>query len=250
MKAWLGMAVATFLLSGCATTPPEEDPVQQKLADLEARTQRLERIAANEAELSQRVDAAQDGVRELRGRVDTLEHAAEAHTRPQGEPGGAPAGSAGGAAAAAAGAAAVAGTAGAAGSAGPAGEGASSQEQAVYSQAFDALKAGSYSIASTGFKDFLTNYPNSPLADNAQYWLGETYYVNHEYDAASAAFQAVLKRWPDSRRAPEALLKLGYTQQAQKQYAAARATLADVTRRFPGTDSARLAAERLSRLPQ
>jgi TolA-binding protein len=58
----------------------------------------------------------------------------------------------------------------------------------------------------------------------------------------------VLKKWPDSRKAPDALLKLGYTQYAQKQYAAARATLTDVTHKYPGSDSAKLAAERLRRV--
>ena len=107
-------------------------------------------------------------------------------------------------------------------------------EQAVYSQAFDALKAGRYSVAITGFKDFLTTYPKSALADNAQYWLGEAYYVTHDYDAAAGAFRTVIAQWPDSRKAPDAMLKLGYTQFEQKQYPAARATLDEVTKSFPG----------------
>jgi tol-pal system protein YbgF len=118
----------------------------------------------------------------------------------------------------------------------------------VYGQAFDALKAGSYSVAITGFKDFLTSYPSSPLAENAQYWLGEAYYVNHDYDGAAGAFRAVLKKWPDSRKAPDALLKLGYTQVRQKQNAAARATLSEVMRKYPGSQDAKLAAEQLRRL--
>ncbi|TLY62813.1 MAG: tol-pal system protein YbgF [Gammaproteobacteria bacterium] len=135
--------------------------------------------------------------------------------------------------------------AGGAGAAAP--SAASSTEQAVYAQAFDALKAGSYSVAITGFKDFLASYPSSPLAENAQYWLGEAYYVNHDYESAAGAFRAVLKKWPDSRKAPDALLKLGYTQYAQKQYPAARATLTEVLRKYPGSDSAKHAAERLRR---
>src|SRR6202007_569605 len=103
--------------------------------------------------------------------------------------------------------------------------GASSVEQAVYSQAFGALKAGSYSVAITGFKDFLSSYPASPLAENAQYWLGEAYYVSRSYDDASTAFRSVISKYPQSRKAPDAMLKLGYTQYEQKQYAEARKTL-------------------------
>src|SRR5437667_215494 len=105
----------------------------------------------------------------------------------------------------------------------------------------------SSSGTSTWFQDFLASYPSSPLAENAQYWLGEAYYVNHDYESAAGAFRAVLKKWPDSRKAPDALLKLGYTQYAQKQYPAARATLTEVLRKYPGSDSAKHAAERLRR---
>jgi tol-pal system protein YbgF len=117
----------------------------------------------------------------------------------------------------------------------------------VYGQSFDALKAGSYSIAITGFKDFLTSYPSSPLAENAQYWLGESYYVTRDFDSASSAFKSVLSKWPDSRKAPDALLKLGYTQIAQNKASEGRATLSQVVQKYPGTDAAKLAADRLQR---
>lgn len=140
---------------------------------------------------------------------------------------------------------------GAAGSAGPttgsAGGAAPSEEQAVYSQSFDALKAGSYSVAITGFKDFLVNYPNSSFAENAQYWLGEAYYVTHDLEGAAGAFRNVVQKWPNSRKTPDALVKLGLTQLDQKKTADGRATLSQVVQKYPGTDAARLANERLER---
>jgi tol-pal system protein YbgF len=243
----LALAVLlSALLSACATTP-EEDPVQIKLKDLDAREAR---ITANQVEQAQRLDEEQATERELRGRIEQLEHANEALAKQQRDlyadldkrlaAGGAAAGTG---AAAADGSTADAAAA-PAGSAAP-----SSVEQAVYNQAFDALKAGSYSIAITGFKDFLSHYPASPLAENAQYWLGEAYYVNHDYTPAASAFRTVLSKYPNSRKAPDALVKLGFTQYEQAQYPAARATLTDVTRRFPGTDAAKLAAERLRKIP-
>jgi tol-pal system protein YbgF len=258
MQVRMSAALLMTLAAGCASTPADQDPVQQKLNDLEARVARIERIVANEAESSQRIDELQGNMRELQGRIDEVEHNDEKLTKQQRDlygdldkrmgalgPSGVAAGAAAGAAGAAGAAAAGAGAPGE-------GEGSnepSSTEQAVYGQAFDALKAGSYSIAITGFKDFLHNYPSSSIADNAQYWLGEAYYVSHDYDSAAGAFRGVLKKWPDSHKAPDALLKLGFTQFAQKQYPAARATLEEVTKKYPGTDSAKLAAERLRRIP-
>ena len=262
----------TLLAAGCASTAPGQDPVQLKLAELDARVARMEHASGNQVELSQRLDEAQASLRELRGRVDELEHSNDELRKQQRDlyadlekrisaAGGASAGATGPAGSAAPGSAGAAST-GAAAATSPGAGGSdnggggaaaantpSSVEQAVYSQAFDALKAGSYSVAITGFKDFLGTYPTSPLAENAQYWLGEAYYVNRDYEAAAGAFRAVMRKWPDSRKAPDALLKLGYTQFEQKQFAAARATLQEVTKKYPGTDSARLAADRLKRIP-
>ncbi|GAC1459158.1 MAG: tol-pal system protein YbgF [Steroidobacteraceae bacterium] len=247
----LPLTVLCLALGACATTA-EEDPVQLKLKDLDTRETRLERIAGSQVELAQRLDQVQASQRELRGRIEELEHSHDALVKQQRDLygdlnkrlAGGGAAAPGGGAAGAAPAPPAAGDAAAEGSAAP-----SSVEQAVYNQAFDALKAGSYSVAITGFKDFMAHYPASPLAENAQYWLGEAYYVNHDYDPAATAFRTVLKKWPNSRKAPDALLKLGFTQYAQAQYPAARATLTEVTHRFPGSEAAKLATERLRKIP-
>lgn len=272
VKPAMVVVALAVIAGGCASTPPEEDPVQIKLNDLDTRLARIERANQSTVEMAQHLEAVQADVRGLRGQIDELQHE-NAELRKQqhdlyadldkrvkalesgsgsggaGSAGASGPGGAAGAAGAAGGAAADAGSAAAGGGEGEGSGPPSSVEQAVYNQSFDALKAGSFSTAITGFKDFLTNYPQSSLASNAQYWLGEAHYVNHEYDAAADAFRAVLRKWPDSRKAPDALLKLGYTQYEQKQYAAARGTLTDVTRKYPGTDSAKLAADYLRRIP-
>jgi tol-pal system protein YbgF len=252
MRRLMALMLVAFM-TGCASTPAEDDPVQMKLKDLDERLARVERIVTNQSQVVGHIDEEQAAVRELRGRVDELENGSQGMRKQQrdlyndldkrlstlqGGTSGAGAGVAG----AAAGGAAVAST-GAAPAAG------SSVEQAVYNQAFDALKAGSYSTAITGFKDFLANYSASPLAENAQYWLGEAYYVTRDYDNAGTAFHTVLDKWPDSRKAPDALLKLGYTQYELKKYADARKTLTEVTQKFPSSDAAKLATDRLSHMP-
>jgi len=115
--------------------------------------------------------------------------------------------------------------------------------------AFDALKASNYAGAISGFESFLASYPTSPIAENAQYWLGEAHYAKGEYDKAAQSFQAVGQRWPNSRKSADALLKLGFSQIEMKRFSEARVTLADVTRKFPDSDAAKLAADRLRKLP-
>jgi tol-pal system protein YbgF len=129
------------------------------------------------------------------------------------------------------------------------GSAAATDPQAAYNAAFEKLKAGNYDAAITAFKSFMTHYPSSDLLDNAQYWIGEAYYVTRDYEHAAQAFRTVGERWPGSRKAPDALLKLGYTQFEQKHLTEARATLNLVVQKYPGGDAARLAQERLQRLP-
>jgi tol-pal system protein YbgF len=281
VTAMFGVVLVTALGSGCATTRPEDDPVQVKLNDLDARVARIERIISNQSlvDLAQHLDQVQGDVRQLRGRIEELEYSNEATKKQQrdlyndldkrlnslGRGGGGSAGAAGtssGSGGGGADAAAAAGAGSGSASGGnsnsvPAGggladagnSGANSEEQTVYAQSFDALKAGSYSVAITGFKGFLSNYPSSPLAENAQYWLGEAYYVTRDFDSASGAFRNVLQKYPNSRKAPDAMLKLGYTQLEQKKVGEGRATLQQVVQKFPGTDAAKLASDRLQRAP-
>jgi tol-pal system protein YbgF len=245
----LGAALVMLsLLAGCATTPPEEDPVQIKLTELDGRVGRIERVVSNQSllDMAQRLDAAQADVRTLRGRVEELENSNEALRKQQRDifadldkrmstmsPGGGGVGPGGFSGAPASG--------GAAGSA--------AGEQATYTQAFDALKSSNYPAAISGFRSYLSTYPNGSLADNAQYWLGEAYYVTRDFEQASTAFRTVGSQFPNSRKSADALVKLGFSQFELKRYGEARDTLNDVVRRYPSSDAAKLAAERLRRIP-
>ena len=118
-------------------------------------------------------------------------------------------------------------------------------EKAAYDQAFQALKELRYADAAEDFQSFLSQYPDSEYADNAQYWLGESYYVTRNYDIALTAFQDLLDRFPDSPKAPDALLKIGYTHYELEQWDSARAALTQVQDRYPDSTLSRLAENRL-----
>jgi len=118
-------------------------------------------------------------------------------------------------------------------------------EKAAYDQAFQALKELRYADAAEDFQSFLDQYPNSDYADNAQYWLGESYYVTRNYDIALTAFQGLLDQYPESPKAPDALLKIGYTHYELEQWDSARAALTQVQENFPDTTLSRLAENRL-----
>jgi tol-pal system protein YbgF len=248
-RALLSCALAAGLLAGCATNS-EQDPTQKRLDDLDSRVGRIDRIVDNQSlmQLTQRIDGLQTDVRALNGRIDELQNANETLRKQQRDlyadldqrlkgAAQAPAPSAAVAPgpAATAPAATVAATA--------------PDEQAQYTHAFDALKAGDYGAAVNEFRQLAATFPAGTLADNTQYWLGEAYYVTRDYDHAAPCFEKVLSAWPNSRKAADALLKLGYTQFEQKHVALARATLQQVVVRYPGSDAAKLASERLQKIP-
>ncbi len=118
-------------------------------------------------------------------------------------------------------------------------------EKAAYDQAFQALKELRYADAAEDFQAFLDVYPSSDYADNAQYWLGESYYVTRNYDIALTAFQTLLDQFPESPKSPDALLKIGYTHYELEQWDSARAALTQVQERYPDTTLSRLAENRL-----
>ncbi len=119
------------------------------------------------------------------------------------------------------------------------------EEKAEYDQAFQSLKDLRYADAAEGFQAFLSRYPQSEYADNAQYWLGESYYVTRNYDISLEAFDDLLQNYPESSKTPDALLKIGYAHYELKQWDQARAALEQVKQQFPDTTLARLADNRL-----
>lgn len=118
-------------------------------------------------------------------------------------------------------------------------------EKAAYDTAFQSLKDLKYADAAQQFQGFLEQYPSSEYADNAQYWLGESYYVTRNYEIALEAFQGLMNKYPDSPKVPDGLLKIGYTHYELKQWDQARAALTQVQEQYPDTTLARLAGSRL-----
>jgi tol-pal system protein YbgF len=241
------------------STPPEQDPVQIKLNDLDQRLTRIERVVQNQSllDLSNQIEALRADVRGMHNDVDQLNNSMDTLRRQQRdlyadldqrmkalEARAAGSASAGSPASAAVGAAAG----GAAAAAGAKTGDTLPTDTSAYQTAFGLLKDGKYDQAIQAFQEFLANYPGSSLADNAQYWLGEAYYVNRSFSEAQGAFQAVIDKYPDSRKVPDALLKIGYCRYEMKLWESARAVLEQVISRYPDAPAAKLAQDRLDKM--
>jgi tol-pal system protein YbgF len=78
-----------------------------------------------------------------------------------------------------------------------------------YNYAFGLLRSQDYPAAEAAFTQFVQKHPQDELAGNAQYWLGETYFVRNDYASATAAFAKGYQLYPKSPKAQDNLLKLG-----------------------------------------
>jgi len=252
-RAWLGLSGACLValaMVGCASTPPDQDPVQIKLNDLDTRLARIERVVANQSllDLANQSESLRNDLRAMHNDVDLLSNNLEASRKQQRDlyadldrrmkilesRGGA-------------GSAAGSGDAGS-GGAGADSSAPASDDKAAYQTAFNLLKDSQYDRAIAAFQKFLIVYSDSSLADNAQYWLGEAYYVNKSYPEAQGAFQRVIDKYPQSRKRPDALLKIGYCQYELKQWDSAKGTLSQVAKQFPDAPAGHLAQQRLDKM--
>lgn len=243
-------ALLPLLAAGCALTPQADDPVLLKLDDLERRLSAIERILASGSliELTVQTDELQRQTRRLQGRTESLEHEAEGSAERQRRlytdldmriqnlerrtarssgsvsvldggslaPGQLPV---------------------------PGGS-----DRDNYQAAFELLKEQRYEPAAMAFQQFLVSYPDSQLADNAQYWLAESYYVTQKYDEALGEFEIVISNYPTSRKVPDALLKVGYCNYELERWNEARNALGRVQADYPDTTAARLAEQRIKRM--
>jgi len=259
------MAGASLIvIAGCTSLSPAEDPMYLRLTDMEARLIRMERVVENESliELAGQLDELRNETQLLRGEIETLQFttdgAAERQrdlyvdldARLQSLESNQQAASQQFNDAVrfdqqAIGAAPAASTAATALPPVPTGS-----DQDNYNAAFDLIQSRQYADAAVAFQGFLASFPNSPLADNAQYWLAETFYVQRQFAAALPEFQRVLDAYPQSAKLPDALLKIGYCNYELQNYPAARSALQQVSSQFPDTTAARLAVQRLERIIQ
>lgn len=114
----------------------------------------------------------------------------------------------------------------------PASEAPGDPKQA-YETAYGYLLQRDYSSAEAAFNDFLTKYPSDSLSGNAQYWLGETYFVRGQYKAAAGAFLKGYQTYGQSGKAPDSLLKLAMSLDRLGQKEAACSSFSELATKFP-----------------
>ena len=118
----------------------------------------------------------------------------------------------------------------------------------LYDTAYADYTAGQWSLAVQGFETYLKTYPKSDLADDAQYYVGESLSGDSKFREAVAAYERVIRDYPQSDILPEAWYKVGNTYERLAQPDRARTAYETAVKLFPETDAGRLSKQRLDGL--
>lgn len=121
----------------------------------------------------------------------------------------------------------------------------SKDKVSLYEEAYDAFKDKKYKVAREKFEAFMKEFPQDELADNAQFWIAETYYGEKDFEEAILAYEAVLKKHPKSEKAAGALLKQGFAFIEIGDKKTGKTILQKVTELYPATREAELAKKKI-----
>jgi len=125
---------------------------------------------------------------------------------------------------------------------------AATSPRALYDAAYQDLTRGNHGLALLGFQEVIAKFGDSELADNAQYWIGESYYAQKDFKQALAEFQKTAQLYPQGDKLPAALLKSALCLQQLGDKPAARSALQSLMDRFPASEEARLARTKIQEL--
>jgi len=121
-------------------------------------------------------------------------------------------------------------------------------ESELYQAAKNAFDKEQFAQAREAFEKLLDRYPQSQEADNAQFWIGETYYREKWFEKAILEYQKVIEQYPKGNKVPSAMLKQGFAFEQLGDSANARLVLRELMRKYPETNEAKIAEEKLDKL--
>lgn len=118
----------------------------------------------------------------------------------------------------------------------------------LYTIGTQQYQQNSFRTARTAFEDLLRLYPESDVAPDAQFYLGEIFAQERRQSQADSVYTLVTTKYRSSPRAATSLYRLAQSHRAAGRPAMARSTLERLLREFPRSDEAGLARELLREL--
>jgi tol-pal system protein YbgF len=118
-------------------------------------------------------------------------------------------------------------------------------DQQLYDEARQAYDKGELDKARQLFQKLIQDYPKSSNDDNAQFWIGESYYREKWYERAILEYQTVIEKYPKGNKVPAAMLKQGMALLQIGEKSSARLILQELVKKYPKASEAAIASQKL-----
>lgn len=246
--ARIALLIATLGAAQAQAGMFDDDEARRQIKDLAAKSEaRFDQQGKAQLDLANQLQRQSEEMARLRGQVETLTYELETAKKRQQdfyldldtrlrklEPQGG-------------GSVAVDGEKGANSGANGAGAADPARESRDYEAALNNFKAGKYKEASWGFAAFVQKYPDSSLAPNAQFWLGNAFIAQRNCAKAIDAHSVVTTKYADSPKAPDSWLAMATCQQEMGNAAASKRSLETLVAKYPNAPAADSARDRLKK---
>ena len=121
-------------------------------------------------------------------------------------------------------------------------------EDEIYRMAKQAFDQGDSDAARKKFQELIERFPNSERADNAQFWIGEIYYREKWYEKAILEYQKVIEKYPKGNKVPASLLKQGLAFSNLGDKSNSRLILEELIKKYPKSNEAKIAKDKVKDL--
>ena len=120
--------------------------------------------------------------------------------------------------------------------------------QEVYNIAYSDYLNGNYQMAVDGFTLYLEQFSNSPVADDAAYWIGECYFSQDKFEEAAVQFTELILNFPQGDKIPSAYLKKGISLLELGKKDEAISVFKLLISKYPLEDETRIAQEKIKEI--
>ena len=121
-------------------------------------------------------------------------------------------------------------------------------ENKIYRMAKQAFDQGDSDAARMKFQELIQRFPKSERADNAQFWIGEIYYRQKWYEKAILEYQKVIEKYPKGNKVPASLLKQGFAFFNLGDKSNSRLILEELIKKYPNSNEAKIAKDKVKDL--
>lgn len=118
----------------------------------------------------------------------------------------------------------------------------------VYNMAYADYRKGNFELAIDGFKIYREQFPESPLADNALYWIGECHFSQEKFEEAIDSFNDLILNYPQGDKIPAAYLKKGISLTGLGKKEAALSVFKLLVSKFPLEEETKIAQQKIKEL--